>query len=574
MSRSRPRRPVAVLLLGGLLLCVGAGTAAAQTPSAGELDAYAPCPLPGCVLNTPLANSGGHGTLVGGLWLVGATDLLRLQIAGSGEPLGNLVKHRLTGHLLLGGSLFQRVDVGVSLPVVAYQDGLDTRLVRQVLGRRELSSAGAADLRLTAKAALLSERGARPALALLLEVVAPTGAPRQLFGERGWVFAPSAVVSHHLGRTTVTGNLGARLRLAPQRFVGREIEHQLFYRGAVRYRWDRRIEPASWNLLAGVYGHTDAAAPFGLGDANGAAFANGMEALAGVERRWTFSAASVRLTLAAGTGILPGYGSARWRGLVGLELVNREPEADDDRDRIVNAVDLCPQEAEDVDEYADADGCPDLDNDGDGVEDVDDECPLEPEDRDGFEDSDGCAEISDQDSDSDGVSDQDDRCPEAAEDADLFADEDGCPDPDNDGDGLDDLHDVCPDLAEDQQTSRDKDGCPDSAPGRATLRVERGALQLEQPIAFETGKARLSPRAKPVLNQVAAAMRVNAAWRVRVVVTPVGPAPAQVGLAKRRALEVVRYLVARGIRRQRLEAVGLAEPGGTRATVQLLLIAR
>ena len=67
-------------------------------------------------------------------------------------------------------------------------------------------------------------------------------------------------------------------------------------------------------------------------------------------------------------------------------------DPDNDGDGILDEADKCPNEAEDLDAFDDADGCPDLDNDGDTIPDGVDACPLVPEDLDKFEDEDGCPE--------------------------------------------------------------------------------------------------------------------------------------------------------------------------------------
>ena len=66
------------------------------------------------------------------------------------------------------------------------------------------------------------------------------------------------------------------------------------------------------------------------------------------------------------------------------------PPADSDGDGIVDAVDHCPHQAEDVDGFEDADGCPDPDNDRDGIVDSQDHCPAAPEVVNGVDDQDGC----------------------------------------------------------------------------------------------------------------------------------------------------------------------------------------
>jgi CSLREA domain-containing protein len=119
------------------------------------------------------------------------------------------------------------------------------------------------------------------------------------------------------------------------------------------------------------------------------------------------------------------------------------PTCDPDGDGIVNSADNCDNQAEDLDGFEDANGCPDPDNDGDGVPDTSDDCDNQAEDLDGFEDANGCPEVG-PDADSDGIDDGFDDCDAQPEDEDGFQDADGCPDPDNDGDGVDDGADPAP----------------------------------------------------------------------------------------------------------------------------------
>ncbi|UJR83082.1 OmpA family protein [Sandaracinus amylolyticus] len=67
-----------------------------------------------------------------------------------------------------------------------------------------------------------------------------------------------------------------------------------------------------------------------------------------------------------------------------------EAHRDDDGDRIVEADDRCPQDAEDLDGFEDDDGCPERDDDRDRIVDADDLCPREPETYNGMDDEDGC----------------------------------------------------------------------------------------------------------------------------------------------------------------------------------------
>src|SRR3970040_2924263 len=63
--------------------------------------------------------------------------------------------------------------------------------------------------------------------------------------------------------------------------------------------------------------------------------------------------------------------------------------ADRDGDGIPDDKDKCPDDPEDKDGFADADGCSEADNDEDGIEDLEDGCPNVPETLNGVEDRDG-----------------------------------------------------------------------------------------------------------------------------------------------------------------------------------------
>ncbi len=209
-----------------------------------------------------------------------------------------------------------------------------------------------------------------------------------------------------------------------------------------------------------------------------------------------------QVRLGAGVGLVYAVGVPVFRALADVGYAPR-PRLDSDHDGIFDDVDDCPTEAEDMDGFADEDGCPDDDNDDDGVPDHLDRCPNEPEDADGHDDEDGCPDrdddgdgvpdgydscpnepedmdgdrdedgCPDDDRDRDGVPDDVDRCPDTPEDTDGLGDEDGCPEDDFDGDGIPDERDECPEVAEDHDGFEDADGCPEdgSAPSRARQRA-------------------------------------------------------------------------------------------------------
>ncbi|MDQ3032930.1 MAG: OmpA family protein [Myxococcota bacterium] len=192
---------------------------------------------------------------------------------------------------------------------------------------------------------------------------------------------------------------------------------------------------------------------------------------------------------------------------------------DRDRDGILDDVDQCPDEPEDVDSFEDEDGCPEPDNDRDGILDADDECPLEPEDLDGWEDADGCPEL---DNDRDGFLDHDDQCPNEPETL----------------NGVD-----------------DGDGCPDE--GLISMVDDR--IVLEETVLFDFQRARVKHSARPVLQAIVELWRQHPEWsRVRVEghADARGSSEFNQTLSERRARQVRDTLVELGMPIDLIEVVG------------------
>jgi OOP family OmpA-OmpF porin len=221
---------------------------------------------------------------------------------------------------------------------------------------------------------------------------------------------------------------------------------------------------------------------------------------------------------------------------------------DKDGDGILDSVDKCPSDPEDVDGFEDEDGCPELDNDSDGIPDAKDRCPLEPEDKDGFADDDGCP---DPDNDTDGISDAKDKCPVEPEDKDGFEDEDGCPDPDNDKDTVTDLVDKCPN----DPGPPDNNGCPKKY---EHIVVTQDKIELRQKIFFETNKAVIMPRSFPLLDEIGSVLRSRPTMTVRIEghTDSRGAKAHNMTLSQSRADSVRQHLVGIGVGASRMEARG------------------
>lgn len=200
----------------------------------------------------------------------------------------------------------------------------------------------------------------------------------------------------------------------------------------------------------------------------------------------------------------------------------------------------------------------DRDADGDGVADSRDQCMTQSEDRNGYQDSDGCP---DGDDDRDGVVAGLDECPLQAEDHDQWEDEDGCPDADNDGDGLLDAEDMCPTKAfsYNRKLEHARRGCP---PRPSQVRIEGDELVLDPALVFGELESTLTAEQMLALDQVAVLLL---SYYPRMVLRVEGHADGEgdkqknVERSERRAKVVADYLIAKGIKPERLVEKGYGE---------------
>ena len=203
-------------------------------------------------------------------------------------------------------------------------------------------------------------------------------------------------------------------------------------------------------------------------------------------------------------------------------------------------------------------GMPLTDTDQDGLIDLIDRCPKEPEDMDGLQDHDGCPE---DDVDRDTIPDDKDACPEKKEDIDQFEDQDGCPDIDNDRDGIIDQLDRCPLKPETVNQFEDQDGCPDQVEEPVT-EVEGELIGLSEKIFFKHNESIILRRSHPVLSQVAALMKRHpkiTLVRIEGHTDDTGSPKFNLNLSQERAEAVKLHLVSLGVDIQRLESVGYGD---------------
>jgi len=154
----------------------------------------------------------------------------------------------------------------------------------------------------------------------------------------------------------------------------------------------------------------------------------------------------------------------------------------------------------------------------------------------------------DDDPDHDGVPNFKDLCPLEPGPVEL----DGCPD--FDGDGIPDREDRCPR----EPGPAENDGCPVTV-DESVVEIETERLSLKDSIQFDSGKDTIKKQSFPVLDQVAKLISEHTELkkiRVEGHTDNVGPAAYNKDLSQRRADSVVRYLVGKGVARDRLVPVG------------------
>ncbi len=554
VARRRRRAVLSLALLGALVpgaLALGASPAEAQRGGF-TLDQFRPAEVAndGFAISRP--NDLGHLNFGAQLVLDYAHNpfVYEERLGDQSTQSHPIVQNQMVGTLGLSFGLVDRVVIYGGLPVSLWNEGTGG------VGFPAADGTQIGDPYLGARVRLFGEATETFSLALQGTLTAPLSnlvSPSEAFtGEQTFAFLPRLSGELRLvdGRLRVGMNLGARFRQQSQILnltVGQELTYGLGVTGVVL--------PNVLDLTIEAFGATNFDHFF-------AREWTPFELLGGAR---VHPICDLTIGLAVGGGLTRGYGSPNFRGVLSVgwaydagchapvAAVEQVPPApgDADGDGILDDVDACPSEPEDVDTYQDADGCPDPDNDGDGVLDVSDGAPMEPEDPDGFEDPDG---VPDPDNDQDGVPDVSDGAPLDPEDRDGFQDQDGVPDPDNDQDTVPDTTDECPTAP----GTPEANGCPRSV----RLDEETGQIIILQRVEFATNRDVILERSFPILQEVFAVMQANPQLtlvRVEGHTDDRGRDDRNMDLSRRRAISVIRWLIEHGVAASRLTGLGCGE---------------
>lgn len=473
-----------VSLLGTLL----AKEAIAETPS---LDArtFRPSIDPRAGLANEPTQTMGAGNVAFSSWFAYVLDPVALRHDGTGDVLARPVRHVVSADLLAAVGIGSRAQVGVSVPVILYQES-GAGVPTQAITTTAVANQALGDLGLHGKISLKDNETGGLGIAALSHVTLPTGDRTSFVGEGAATVGVRALVDYSLVVLGAQASAGYTLRTTHRTWpdpggvtFGDSIPWHagLWFRPKTvgldegdRLRWELGVRGS---LPAGP------ALPFGAGDPGSAAqspvLLNASNRIALGRRKDAFLLGGIDV------GLTDALGTPPVRLVFALGWAPREHDMD--HDGVKDDEDACPEIAEDRDGFEDTDGCPEIDNDDDGVVDKEDACkdlpgvettdpktngcPEKDADGDGVPDAEdrcptekGSATASKKgcppDQDDDGIADARDRCPTQPEDFDGFQDEDGCPDLDDDGDGVADAADACPRVAGEASNDAKYNGCP------------------------------------------------------------------------------------------------------------------
>ncbi|MBM4361136.1 MAG: OmpA family protein [Deltaproteobacteria bacterium] len=547
-------------------LAIGLSLPGAANAQTGTLNAYVPAPTPDDDFQLSRPTDLGHGRVGAVLTLDYALNPLvwEAELGDAGSEEFSIVEHQLVGTAGLSVGLADRIVLFGGLPVVLAMSGESAGTVSAV-GASAADGAGVGDANLGARLRLFGERKDTFALAAQSTITIPTSSG-SYSGDDGVSAIPLLTGELRLGGGARLVLLaGTRLRpKSSQSTSNVEYGNELRLGGGVAVPvWEDGTENGSHLDL-----HGQVLTSAGFRDMFGREETNA-EGLVGA--KW-FSRSGVILGGGLGPGIGRGIGTPDLRAVLSLGwLTPIEPPPRHP----------CADHPEDLDGFQDGDGCDDPDNDQDGFLDKVDGCPNDPENKNSWQDDDGCPDKI-PDTDGDGLLDPADRCPTEPEDRDTFEDEDGCPDPDNDKDTVLDVVDACPmepgpvdnrgcpDKDRDTDTVIDRrDNCPD-VPGlpanygcpeaeKQAVRIEQTKIEILDTVYFRTDSDVILKKSFSLLDNVASVLKAHpeiARIRVEGHTDSRGKREHNMELSRKRAASVAKYLVDKGLAKERLESEG------------------
>jgi outer membrane protein OmpA-like peptidoglycan-associated protein len=355
--------------------------------------------------------------------------------SGEGEEKTALISDQV--HLHLGGAvvLWERLRLGVNVPLVLTQSGV----AGSAEGFTVTPPTGAAvgDVRVGADVRLIGTYRDPFTAAVGVQAFVPTGSRESFTGDEELRLLPRVLVAGNMGVFTYGAMLGVQYRGYDQGFAGKETGTEFTGGASAGLRLlDKKlvIGPelfGSTVISSAVERPSPASSP--------------LELIIGAH----YTAGSMRFGAGAGPGLTRGIGEPTLRALASIEYVPAT-DVDTDGDGILDKVDACVTIPGVADKDPKKHGCP-PDRDGDRIYDKDDACVDVP----GIAHKDPKKHGCPSDRDGDMIYDRDDACPDVPGAASNVATMHGCPTDtdaselvplDRDGDKVIDDLDKCVDV--------------------------------------------------------------------------------------------------------------------------------
>ena len=463
-----------------------------------------------------------------------------------------VISHYAYVHVGAAFVLFERLRVGLSLPVAVSQGGQS-----KVVGDRVFTApdqGGIGDLRVSADLRLLGEYGDPFTIAVGGRVWIPTGDEKQYIGDGKARIGPRITVAGDVGNFVYAAGIGFVYRANDTLFNGHPSGTEATFNAAIGLR------VADKNLVIGpeVYGST-------IVTTRGAILREHTTPL-GLIVGGHYTAGSFRIGLGAGPGLSHTAGTPDVRGLVSLDYIPEIKVAaavvqpsDRDHDGVFDPDDACADVAGVHTDDPKTNGCP-ADRDADGILDSDDACPAVAGVKTDDPKTNGCPP----DGDNDGIYDKDDACPTVAGVKTDDPKTNGCPS-DRDKDGVVDAEDACPDVFGPKSTNPKTNGCP-------LVFVTATEVKITQQIQFKTNSSEIvGGISTDIITAVARILADHPEIkhiRVQGHTDNVGSAVYNKELSRKRAASVVAALTKAGVAKARLssEGFGLEKPIGDNGT--------
>jgi OOP family OmpA-OmpF porin len=457
-----------------------------------------------------------------------------------GDEIGPLIESQLFAHLGGGLILWDRVRVGLNVPIALISQGDAVAINGVTLEAQDGASLG--DIRLGVDVRLLGEYGDIVTLAAGVQLHLPTGDSDAFTGDGGVRLTPRLMVAGDIGIFAYSARMGIAVRTGVDDSEGVSTGSELAFVGTAGVRvLDKKllIGPELWGttVMDDFFGKQ--ATPF--------------ELIFGGH----YTAGDFIFALGVGPGLTRGLGapgvrvlgSVEWFPAIDEAKPAPEPEPEDrDGDGILDVNDACPDDKGVASDDPEKNGCPlPKDKDGDGIIDSEDACPNEKGVETDDPDTHGCPP----DRDGDGVYDVDDACPDVKGIASDDPKQNGCPG-DRDDDTIVDPEDACPDNAGPPNEDKSKHGCP-------AARVEKGQIKIIERIEFKSGSDKILPESFGIMEAVRAILAEHdEITRIAIEghTDSVGKPESNKKLSQRRAESVMKWLTQKGIKRERLEAQG------------------